>query len=860
MLESLKLGAKPLHVVPHVHWDREWYRPFASYHWRLVKALDQVLENDWPYFLLDGQTVALDDYLAVRPDQEPRIAAKARAGKLGLGPWYVLVDEFLVSGESLIRNLHLGRRAMARFGADPGSAVGYLPDMFGHIAQMPQILAGFGLDWAVVWRGASLETDARAPRFVWRAPDGSAVKTAWLPLGYYQPLFSAPYSPAERLAQAETYVAPFAAADAAWLLAGADHMVPLPDLASRLAELNAGLPGWHAAIVPLKQAIGGQEPAFTLEGELRDPSRAYLLPGVLSSRPWIKQENVACQDLLERRVEPALALRWALAPEVPYPQGLLDHAWRELLKNHPHDSICGCSVDEVHEEMRPRFSAARQIGQGLLEEALGVSRRPAATPSVVLFNPAGAAIQDAPVRLVVRVPLDGAPEALELVGPDGAPWPTAVLASEDLEVFEAELDLVPDWFKVRRFTLETRASLPALGSVTLRARAAEAAAGAPAPAAPESAAIENELIRLAAEDGKLVLTDRRTGRRLADWLRFVDEADAGDTYNFSPIEGDALLPSRLEEAAAEAGLAPDEKHLTARFTLNAPLALSADRRSRSAERAPLILTARFTLRASSPTIGIVLTLPEHRHQDHRLRAVFRAPAGPEARVWSESPFAMLERQLVEPPALPAPKGTESVMPEFPHGGLVMAAGEAASGAIFAPGLPEASRLPDGGIALTLLRAVGWLSRDDLRTRGGGAGPRFETPLAQCPGPQRFELAYRLGDSPRLGAVLADYERWRHPVVSLEGAGLPGAGLSAPFELGHPALMLSALKRSEDGTALVLRVFNPTPEPIAGALQVHLPHARVVAARLDETPERTVGTGRVSYQLRPYGIQTWRIER
>lgn len=857
MFDSLKLGARPLHVVPHVHWDREWYRPFAGYHWRLVKALDQVLENDWPYFLMDGQTIALDDYLAVRPEQEPAIAARAREGRLGLGPWYVLVDEFLVSGESLVRNLFQGRRAMARFGAGPESAVGYLPDMFGHVAQMPQVLAGFGLDWAVVWRGASMQTDARAPRFTWAAPDGTRVKTAWLPLGYYQPLFSAPYSGAERLAQAEAYVTPFSGADSAWLLAGADHMVPLPDLTARLAELNAALPGWSARIVPLKQAIGGQEPTVEIAGELRDPASAYLLPGVLSSRTWIKQENAACQDLLERRVEPALALAWWGDRTGPYPQGLLDLAWRELLKNHPHDSICGCSVDTVHEEMKPRFLAAREIGQGLLDSALAVAHKPEARPRLTLFNPAGAPVVDAPVRLTVRVPREEAPEALALVGPDGSVWPTAVLGYEDLEVFEAELDLVPDWFKVRRFTLETRASLPALGSVTLQARPAEAVAP-PEPPALAPMAVENALLRLEAADGTLRLTDRRTGRTLTDWLHFVDEADAGDTYNFSPLAQDAPVRAALEAVETGAGPAAGERHLRARFTLDLPLALAPDRGSRSEARAPLAILARFTLRDESPIVDVRLELPEHRHQDHRLRAVFRMPAGEEGKLWSESAFALLERPLVPAPELPAPKGKEAVMPEFPQGGLIVAEGGGATGALFAPGLPEASRPAPDAVALTLLRAVGWLSRDDLRTRGGGAGPRFETPAAQCPGPQRFELAYRLGDTPRLGAVLADYDRWRHPVVVLESGGFSGAGARAPFDLGHPAVMLSAFKRSEDGTALVLRVYNPTPEPLAGTLAVNLPHGAIVESRLDETPGATLGAGRVGYRLRPYGIQTWRI--
>src|SRR3981081_2584792 len=167
-------GPTTVAIVPHTHWDREWYSPFQVFRVRLVHLLDALLpllEHDLSYarFLLDGQTAVLDDYLAVRPAAGPRLARLAASGRLQVGPWMILMDEFMVSGETIVRNLQLGMaRATTLGGAMQG---GHLPDMFGHIAQMPQLLRLAGLDHAVVWRGVPAAVTQTA--FWWEAPDGS---------------------------------------------------------------------------------------------------------------------------------------------------------------------------------------------------------------------------------------------------------------------------------------------------------------------------------------------------------------------------------------------------------------------------------------------------------------------------------------------------------------------------------------------------------------------------------------------------------------------------------------------------------------------------------------------------------------
>ena len=168
-----------IHYVPSTHWDREWYLPFQGFRYKLVKVVDtliDILEADPRYqrFVFDGQTVALADYLEIKPENRPRLEALLRSGRILVGPWYTMPDERILSGESLIRNLLRGFADARRFGAEP-MRYGYVCDIFGHIAQMPQIFAGMGIAHALVWRGTN--QSVHPAHMIWRAPDGSDVLT-----------------------------------------------------------------------------------------------------------------------------------------------------------------------------------------------------------------------------------------------------------------------------------------------------------------------------------------------------------------------------------------------------------------------------------------------------------------------------------------------------------------------------------------------------------------------------------------------------------------------------------------------------------------------------------------------------------
>jgi alpha-mannosidase len=396
-----------IHLISHTHWDREWYLTFQQFRLKLVQVVDELLDifasdPHYLHYMLDGQTLVLDDYLAIRPERGEELRMLVQGGRLLIGPWHVLPDEFLVSPEATIRNLLQGERTARRFGGK--MRVGYVPDPFGHIGQLPQILAGFDIQYACVQRGLSDEPC----EFWWEAPDGTRVLMAYL-RDTYANAADLPVSNPEvfytEICRLRDSLLPHSATNHVLLMHGNDHRPPQPATSSAIAYANqrfeteegdcivhSTLPEYFKAIQPL-----GDIP--TLRGELRSSKRHHLLPAVLSTRMWIKQRNRACETLLEKWAEPFNAFANGAAHN---PTPILRYAWRMLMECHPHDSICGCSIDQVHDEMRPRFDQVEQIGEELTRQSLeslaaqvqtlrtqDIGCEPDGLPAIVVFNPNG---------------------------------------------------------------------------------------------------------------------------------------------------------------------------------------------------------------------------------------------------------------------------------------------------------------------------------------------------------------------------------------------------------------------------------------------------------------------------------------
>jgi len=295
------IGVMDCVIVSHTHWDREWYRTFQAFRARLVDTVDKVLEvldrdPGWS-FVLDGQTIVVEDYLAIRPDQAERLAAACRAGRLAIGPWYVQPDSLLPSGETHVRNLLEGRRVGMQFG--PVSTVAYTPDSFGHPSQFPQIFRGFGLDGFVYWRGNGDELDRLPPDYRWVAPDGSSMLACHLASGYF-----AAAQLGDDVGAAVTRLRVLgeqlreAGATRLLLMNGVDHILP-DTRTDAIARALAEETGWNVVRGRLEDYTGpaatSVRPTDSFAGELVGGRTTNLLPGVWSSRLDLKLRNRAAE-------------------------------------------------------------------------------------------------------------------------------------------------------------------------------------------------------------------------------------------------------------------------------------------------------------------------------------------------------------------------------------------------------------------------------------------------------------------------------------------------------------------------------------------------------------------------------------
>ena len=983
-------------LVPHTHWDREWYQTFQQFRIRLVHAIDRlldILDRDpkFTYFMLDGQTIVLDDYLEVRPEQEERLKKYTRSGRIQVGPWYLQPDEFLVSGESLVRNLQIGLRQAAGYG-EP-MRVGYVPDCFGHIAQLPQILRGFGIESAVFWRGVGSE--AHKSEFYWAAPDGTQVLVIHLAdaLGYANAR-NMPLTPEELVARVELLTAPLlpkATTNTLLFMNGSDHLEPqdgLPETIEAANKLLANIDPEHEKILThlghldqngqlshfdhiqvrigtlsqyveaVRQQIERSPGAAiqTLSGEMRSSQYSHLLPAILSTRMWIKQQNTATEHLLEKWVEPLTTWAWKLG--APYPGSLVKLAWKYLLQNHPHDSICGCSIDQVHRENSVRFAQSQQISESVITQAMQYlasaidTRVPAHLPQVnhealaiVAFNPAPGLRTEA-VQVVTQLPgsleqavvvdergtrmphrvvnrwrqeLGSMPIAREMISAavallgEQAPGDLINMAEATIvsmlgqsenayvitsvhieegkqtgvasievmltrqglvtvneqELYAAERqvlallqreDITMLEFTVidqARQTIEfVAADLPAYGvktywiyprGVQIEAQSLPTNNQQPGQENAEVSthlSIENVFYTVEAnpEDGTLTVTDKQTRAVFTGFNRFVDGGDVGDLYTYCPPEEhDTLISKPVQPPKIElVSSGPVRSILRISGHWSLPSACSSTRTERSKDTTDCPIISEVSLIPGVRRIDIHTSV-ENKIKDHRLRVTFPVPYAVESAA-AEGTFEVRSRPIVAPRPADVSEWLEEPVNTFPQKRFVDVSNGTVGLGVLNRGLPEYEIVQDESgqqaVAVTLLRCVEWLSRADLSTRRGHAGPMEFTPEGQCLGHHEFDYALvpHSGDwEAEEALVLREAQAFNTPVrvlVAEQHEG-PLPSRATLVEVEPRTLVVSAIKQSESGQGVIVRVYNPLSHAVEASLQPGFACTKAFVTNLQE---------------------------
>ncbi|MDH7601126.1 MAG: glycoside hydrolase family 38 C-terminal domain-containing protein [Armatimonadota bacterium] len=819
-----------MHVVSHTHWDREWYLPFQRFRIRLVDLMDHLLEiferdPEYRYFNLDGQTIILEDYLEIRPEKRVEIEKLVREGKLLIGPWYVLNDEFLVSGEATVRSLLLGHRTGSEFG--PVMKVGYLPDQFGNISQMPQILQGFGIDNAIFGRGLQIVGD-RKMEFWWESPDGSKVLASLMAFWYNnaQRFPEDPQECKQYVLGIKESMSRVSHVDQLLLMNGVDHLEPQPNLSAILKRANqlldndtlvhSTLPNYVDA---LKRSIRAKNVKLeTISGELREDRGGNVLAGTLSSRMYIKQANERCQTALEKYAEPAASIAYMLGGD--YPSGLLRYAWKLLLKNHPHDSICGCSIDQVHREMLPRFDQVEQIADEITQRALATiaDQVNTETDSLVVFNmlnwPRTDKVQ-AVIDFEVGPRTRGTPtvdekllfESIRLRDDNGNAVPISVIDSGIVAKQVLDPHELPHVVMVKRFVVEFVAeNVPAMGYRTYSIEKSDEELRPVHRNDPvtDAASIDNEFFTVDIVSGTLNLRLKSADGTAFPGLNvFEDGGDSGDEYLYVKPCNDVVVRSDSRHSNCKANLVRNDEVSTTvelKTQLEIPAGFDASSNGRTEETVECEIISHATVTRGIPRIDI-RTVVENKAKDHRLRALFPTRLNTKYS-WAEGQFDVIRRPIE------LPEDWHNASTFHPMQRWVDVTDRQRGLCVATKGLPEYELYndPDRTLAVTLLRCVGRLS-------GGPTAPGAEeTPEAQCIGTHTFEYSIIPHEGNwEVAHVWKQAHAFCIPLIAVQTEAHSGnlATSGSFLSTTHDELIVSAVKKAEDSEMLVVRLYNTT---------------------------------------------------
>lgn len=867
-----------VHIVSHTHWDREWYHPVGRFKQRLVELIDELLDEpprSGESFLLDGQGIVLEDYLGVRPDRASELSALLREGRLEAGPWYVLADELIPSGEALVRNLLTGRRILRGLRASSPPVL-YCPDSFGHPAALPELAAGFGFRTVILWRGLGGRRWPPGDAFRWSAPSGASVLLFHLPGAGYDIGANLPVAEpqaTERWKQLRALLAPRSRLGVLLVHNGGDHH-------ARQVRRDEAVDALIAAARPddaRASSIGDFVRAFearaadadlpAVSGELRDSyGYSWTLQGTFGTRAAQKRRNALAERLLLREAEPWAALARMTGGRSR--RALVHAAWKTLLQCHPHDTLCGCSLDEVAHAMDERLEDALVQGAGIRDDALAdvIGHDPVAAReardrwrSAAIVRNVAARPRGGVATLRLRSFLADEPVGHPSAGTSVRipPVPTPALEGARLQVLSESVERhrveSPRHYPDNDFVASTLVaawvpSVPGYGTLALpHADRPATAAGPPRAVDVGDRSLSNGLLRVqVAEDGMVRVARLPDGPETTALLAIEDLLDVGDLYTPAPREPAADVRF---EGLAVTHRGPLRGEIETRWTVHRPGA-------ELEHVAELMVT--LGLDASAPFLRLSVEGMSVAF-DHRLRLVIRTGVA-DATTYADATFGPVRRVPLDVP--PEDSRTEIPPPTAPLHRYVSLFSNAGGATVFSDGLGEYEVTSAGDVAITLVRGVGVLSRIDLPERPGHAGWPEETPWAQSPGPFEAVFGLMLHDGARTPPTIDAIERAADDVLlPLTGSTLRSA-LEIPqptsgLELEGEALAFSAAKDSDDGEWIVLRAVNLSDEPRAGAWRLGFPVIEARLSRLDETPgdRIEVRDRRVEFRAGPREIVT-----
>lgn len=861
---------KKLHVISHTHWDREWYQDFQSYRIRLIKLVDELLDHlekdsEYKYFHMDGQTIVLEDYLEIKPENEERLRKLIGEGRIIIGPWYNMPDEFLVSGESLIRNILMGHRICSDYGVQPMKN-GYVTDIFGHNSQFPQILKGFDIDSATLYRGIG---DYEKAEFTWEGADGSQVLALKLDeersySNFYfairKPFDGRNYEKDEviqRMTDLLDFMEPKATTSNYIMMDGVDHVEIeplLPELMNMIGEMD-DVEIVHTRLDQFVKEIRKENPKLdTIRGELRKPAyrgiNNQILNDVLSSMVHLKQMNDRCEILLTKWVEPFSCICESMGLG-RYPAGLINRAWKYLIQNHPHDSICGCSITKVHKDNEYRFNQAGVISEEIIEENLTAIEEKIDTSifskghTFTVFNSSQTDI-DGVVIADIEIPshlLNDLPN-----------WKTAnilILNDEKKEVPYQPIRIqknrnkivrnyrcIPDWTCVDIYTIAIKTSIPGMGYRSFNYQLKNNVMPSkdeftykefypqiryPGSMQTDHNSWDNDVLNLCVnENGTLNITDKDSGRSYNNLLLFEDSGDIGDGWNYRKVINDSKIITNTGDCrmSVEAD-GPFVTIIRIDRCISMPESVSYDQSSRSSDENLLKIKTYITLKKGSRRIEFRSQF-HNNIKNHRLRVLF--PTNMQSdKFYTTTPFDLYERPISRPDYSDYIELDTRVSP---NQGISVIRDKDGSLALYNKGLYEVEIADDKSrtLALTLLRSF------------PNEVGRNEGDLSYLQRHLTFEYAIRIGGKEETNAnLLLDGNIYREGIRTISSR--PHEGRlpvkNSFMKMNMANAVISCFKGSKKDKEYVLRIYNLSDETTQGTLEFSAPVDRINILNMKE---------------------------
>lgn len=824
---------KQVHVVPHMHWDREWYFTTEESRILLINNMEEILtrlENDpeYKYYVLDGQTVVLEDYLDIKPEYTDRVKNLIQAGKLIIGPWYTQTDEIIVGGESVVRNLVYGLKDCEPFGAP--MMIGYLPDSFGQSEQMPQILNKFGINRSLFWRGVSEMHGTDKTEFFWEGHADSKVITQVFPLGYA----IGKYLPNDKEAlkkRLDTYLKVLengATTENLILPNGHDQMPIQQDIFEVMEKLNEIYPEKNFFMSRFEHVFEGLEAQSdkldTISGEFLDGKYMRVHKSIYSTRIDIKIIHAEIENKITNTLEPLASIAWSLGFE--YHHGLIEKIWKIIMKNHAHDSIGCCCSDIVHSQILARFELADDMVNNLIKfykrKIVDAMPNKDDMDKLTVFNLMSYARREK-VEAVTRIRSN----RFSIYDSEGKPVKYTVLDSYEIDPGLVDRQIVHYGvyepfveYKIQLFD----EAIPAMGYKTYYIKGNDETSEIVEAENKEINALENDFYKVTVnENGSINVFDKELNKTYENCLLAENGSDDGDEYDFSPMRNDWIFTSEDVEADVRYEVSLYEQKAIIKYTMEVPADLES--RANRVKDATVDFELSVSLSKNVKRVDCEIKL-NNQAKDHRVRFICPTSYASDFSI-TDNQFGTINRPVIEPAdsIWEEEKWKEkpvAINPMLSFAGLT---NEEEGFAILSNGIREYEIIGEdfSQIALTLFRSVGVLGKEELLYRPGRpSGIKMPTPDSQMIGELKAKFALFSHKGHTIDAQvpaaarefcteLHVYNKIPYNAMKLNNVNFTVPDSFSLFEKEKNGTVLSVVKKSEKEDKLIIRFFNPSRE-------------------------------------------------